>query len=73
MECLAKTDWDKYQSTSSANFDNCAYILLSNSEYKESGLFNLSIEDATILGVAILSVWATAFTFRVLYKFIKDS
>lgn len=52
-----------FQDPQPANTTTCPYVLLSGSEAGMSP-FNLTSQDATLIGVAIWTLWASAWGIR---------
>lgn len=55
-----------------ATFSGCTYVLPSGSEIANSP-FSISIADATILGYAIVGLWALAWGFKALINALRGS
>lgn len=55
-----------------SNLSACAYVVEDGANSGFSALFNLSIEDALVISTAIAFLWAVAYGFRVIAKFLSS-
>lgn len=58
-----------------SNFSTCAYVVESGAEYSQgwNALGSLSIADAQTIGLQIGVVWAVAYGFKLLARYIYSN